>query len=254
MIALGRRPGVRILGLCLAGCMGAGSLAAQWPNGTTVDQTPHNLTRPAASTNPDMVGLIRNYGEVCVYCHTPHEGPNWLGSPRAPLFNRPRPAASYRMPEFDTQQMVQDPSPAERSRLCLSCHDGTVGLDMVTNRPNSYTGPGPANHFIDECEGCHSGGNPDGGLDWEGVWLDPDMRRQHPFSVLYDPARRPGQFQLPVGGTVGGLPLYDGKVECVTCHEPHSQQFRYFLRRSNAGNSLCLVCHTSQPTEPVHRR
>jgi predicted CXXCH cytochrome family protein len=228
--------------------------AAQWPNGSTVDQTPHNLSRPAASTNPDMVGRIRDYREVCVYCHTPHEGPNWVGAPQAPLFNRSRPNAAYRMPEFSAMRMLQDAAPSERSRRCLSCHDGTIGLDAVTNLPNSYAGPAPANHMIDECEDCHSGGNPAGGLNWEGVWLRPDMRNQHPFSVLYDPNQRPGEFRPGIGNTVGGLPLFDGKVECATCHEPHSEQFRFFLRSSNVGGALCLACHTAPPAEPVHKR
>lgn len=227
---------------------------AQWPNGISVDQTPHNLTRPASNTNPDMRGRIRNYGEVCVYCHASHGGPSWLASPRAPLFNRLRPNAAYRMPENSATRMLQDPSPAERSRLCLSCHDGSLGLDAVTNRPNTYTGLPPANHHIDECEDCHKGGDPAGGIDWEGVWIQPDMRKQHPFSVLYDPSLRPGAFRPAIGNDVGGLPLFSGKVECATCHEPHSEQNRYFLRRSNVGNSLCLVCHTSQPTNPVHQR
>jgi len=156
------------------------------------------------------------------------------------------------MPDHNAMRMVQDPSPSDRSRLCLSCHDGTIGLDAVTNRPNSYTGPAPANHTIDECEGCHSGGNPAGGLNWEGVWFRPDMRDQHPFSIVYDPTRRPGEFRSAIGGSVGGLPLFQGKVECATCHEPHSQQNRYFLRLPNVGGSLCLACHVSQPADPVH--
>lgn len=227
--------------------------AAQWPNGSSVDQTPHNLVRPASSTNPDMTGRIRNYAEVCVYCHGPHGGPNWVGAPRSPLFNRQRPNATYRMPEFAPMRMSQDPSPSDRSRLCLSCHDGTIGLDVATNLPNTYTGLNPANRTIDECENCHSGGSPAGGVNWEGVWFRPDMRDQHPFSILYDPSRRPGQFRSAVGGTVGGLPLYQGKVECATCHEPHSEQFRYFLRQSNVGGSLCLTCHVSPPSDPVHQ-
>ena len=222
----------------------------QWPNGISVDQTPHNLRVPATSTEPDMQGLVRDYGDVCVYCHSPHDGPTWSGSPRAPLFNRPRPNAGYRMPEWDQSQMQQDGSPSNKSRLCLSCHDGTVGLDNILNRPNTYTGPGPANTSIEDCEDCHRDGDP---IDWEGVYFRPDdMRDQHPFSVLYDPSQRPGQFNPAIGGTVGGLPLFDGKVECLTCHEPHSQRFKYFLRRSNAGQTLCLVCHTSAPSDPVH--
>jgi predicted CXXCH cytochrome family protein len=243
----------RLVGYSAIGVAAATPAVGQWPNGVLVDQTPHNLTRPASNTNPDMAGLIRDYGEVCVYCHSPHGGPDWIGQPSAVLMNRQRPNAAYRMPEFGEQRMMQDPSPSDRSRLCLSCHDGTIGLDLVNNLPQNYDGPPPANHTIDECEGCHSGGNPDGGINWEGVWFRPDMRDQHPISVLYDASRRPGAFVPAIGNSIGGLPLYDGKVECGTCHEPHSQQFRYFLRRNNAGGALCLTCHTSVPQEPVHQ-
>ena len=246
------RPVVLVASLSFLALVPVRRGAAQWPNGLTVDQTPHNLIRPASNTNPEMVGRIRNYGETCVYCHTAHGGPTWTGAPRPPLFNRNRPTAAYRMPEFDQQRMIQDASPSDRSRLCLSCHGGTIGLDDITNRPNTYSGPPPANHLIDECEDCHSGGSPAGGIDWEGVWFRDDMRKQHPFSVLYDPSRRPGEFKAAIGGTVNGLPLLAGKVECATCHEPHSQRFRFFLRESNVGNSLCLRCHNVVPPDPVH--
>lgn len=249
---MGQLPRV-VAGLLVGlGCFLPPPVSAQWPNGTTVEQTPHNLTRPAASTSPDMAGRIRNYGEVCVYCHTPHAAAAWQGTPADPLFNRPRPNASYRMPEFSAQRMPQDLTPSERARRCLSCHDGTIGLDVALNRPNTYTGPGPANSSIEDCEGCHSGGSPDGGLDWEGVWFRPDMRKQHPFSVVYDATARPTEFLPSIGGSVNGLPLFSGRVECQTCHEPHSQQFKFFLRRSNVGQNLCLSCHTRVPTEPVH--
>jgi predicted CXXCH cytochrome family protein len=237
----------------LLGAVLATLAEAQWPNGVNVTETPHNLTVPAASQASDMRGRIRNYGEVCVYCHSPHEGASWLGSPRAPLWNRPRPNAAYRMPEFSATRMLQDPSPSDRSRLCISCHGGTVGLDGIANLPNSYTGPSAANHLIDECEDCHSGGDPAGGLNWEGVWFREDMRNQHPISVLYDPSLRPGQFKPALGGSVNGLPLYNGKVECATCHEPHSERIKFFLRQSNVGSALCLSCHNTVPSEPVHK-
>lgn len=232
--------------------LGTAPVAAQWPHGTQVTETPHNLTVPAANTDPEMLGRIRNYGEVCPYCHTPHEGPAWTGSPRAPLWNRTRPTAAYRMPAFSTSRMLQDPSPSDRARVCLSCHGGTIGLDQIGNQPNSYTGPSPAGQTIDVCEGCHSGGSPAGGLDWEGVWFRDDMRKQHPFSVLYDPSRRPGEFKPALGNSVNGLPLYNGKVECATCHEPHSQQFQYFLRQANPSGAMCLSCHNTVPSAPVH--
>jgi len=225
---------------------------AGWPSGTLVQATPHNLTVPAASTAPVMTGRVRHWGEVCVYCHTPHGGPDWSGAPRPPLVNRTRPNAAYRMPQHGAQQMLQDPSPSNQSRVCLSCHDGSIALDNIVNRPQPTNALTPLNETIDRCESCHKGGNPAGGLDWEGVWFNPDMRDQHPFSVVYDPSRRPGQFKPASGGTVGGLPLFSGRVECPTCHEPHTEQFRYFLRQSNVGNSLCLACHNSVPADPVH--
>lgn len=247
------RRGVR--GLLLMALLGGGAapaLVAQWPNGLHIDQTPHNLTFPASSVDPEMAGRIRNLGEICVYCHAPHGGPQWVVGPGKPLWNRPRPTSAYQMPQHSSQRMAQDPSPSDKSRTCLSCHDGSIGLDAVINLPNSYAGPSPANSTIDECEGCHSGGNPPKGIDWEGVWFRPDMRKQHPISVLYDPSLRPGQFQPAVGGTVGGLPLFNGKVECPTCHEPHSEQHKFFLRQSNVGQALCLTCHVSVPSAPVH--
>jgi predicted CXXCH cytochrome family protein len=248
------RPRLAVVGLTLLVLLrrSPASAEAQWPNGITVDQTPHNLTRPAASTNSEMQGRIRNYSETCVYCHTPHGGPGWTGGPRPPLFNRSRPNAAYRMPEFSEQRMIQDPAPSDRSRLCLSCHGGTSGLDAITNLPNTYSGPPAANHLIDECEDCHSGGSPAGGIDWEGVWFREDMRKQHPISVLYDPSRRPGAFKPAIGGAVNGLLLRDGKVECSTCHEPHSERYKFFLRAPNVSGSFCLLCHNSAPSAVVH--
>ncbi len=221
-----------------------GTVSAQWPTGNTVDVTFHNLTVPASNQSSDMRGLIRNYGEVCVYCHTPHGG-----RVDRPLWNRPNPRGSYRMFDPNDLDMLADAQPTGNSVSCLSCHDGTVGLDEILNPPNSYSGPSPAATPIEECDGCHSGGNPKGGLDFEGVWFKPeDMRKQHPISILYDPGRDPN-FNSAAEIQAAGLKLYDGKVQCMTCHEPHSQRFRPFLRIPNSGQSFCMVCHRSQPGE-----
>jgi len=215
---------------------------AQWPNGIDVEQTPHNLTRPAGNQDPDMADLLEDYGEVCVYCHTPHGGNSSYA-----LWNRRTPSGPYRIYD-DGTDMIQDSQPTGNSLACLSCHDGTIGLDDILNAPNTYLGPGAARTTIDECEGCHSGGNPDGGIDWEGVWLDTDFRKQHPFSITYDPSLDPG-FRPAAVVEAAGLKLYDNKIQCMTCHDPHTQRFQPFLRMSNSGGSLCTVCHISPPSE-----
>lgn len=216
--------------------------SAQWPTGVVIEETFHNLTVPARSQASDMQGLVEDYGETCVYCHAPH-GAGVDG----PLWNRLIPIGPYRMFD-DPMNMIADPQPTGNSLLCLSCHDGTIGLDEIVNAPNSYSGFGPAATSIEECEDCHSGGNPEGGLDFEGVWLDTDFRKQHPISFIYDPSLDP-DFRSVAEIEAAGLRLFDGKVQCMTCHEPHSQRFVPFLRSPNVAGSLCLTCHRSSPSE-----
>ena len=224
----------------LALVAGPASLAGQWPDGTRVEDTPHNLVVPAVVTDPEMAGLVEDYGSVCVYCHAPHGGDT-----DRPLWNRFTPSGPFRM--FEAQIMIIDPQPTDNSLSCLSCHDGTVGLDDIRDFPATYSGPGPAATSIQECEDCHRGGDPPGGIDWEGVWLDTDLRKHHPISFVYDPSRDP-DFSSIAEIEAAGLVLYDGKVQCMTCHEPHTQQFQPFLRLANT-QSLCLTCHRSNPSE-----
>lgn len=40
---------------------------------------------------------------------------------------------------------------------------------------------------------------------------------------------------------VNGLPLFDKKIACITCHDPHSNRNGKLLRVR--GRELCLRCH-----------
>ena len=38
--------------------------------------------------------------------------------------------------------------------------------------------------------------------------------------------------------------LYDGKMECATCHDVHDKQGNAgLLRKTDVGSALCLTCH-----------
>lgn len=221
----------------LAANLGAAGLVfGQWPNGDTVTETVHNLPR-TAQVSP-MSGFITNYGQACVYCHRPH-----ATGGSAPLWNRGAPSASFRMYESGSLDMPIDPRPAPASMLCLSCHEGSLPLDRVLVKPAGFGSAGGNGQTIKRCAtDCHTGGNPDGGLNWEGVWFDDDLRGQHPISIVYDPGLDPG-FEPASVLEAAGLRLVNGRVECVTCHEPHSQRFRPFLRIANTSGSLCRTCH-----------
>jgi predicted CXXCH cytochrome family protein len=196
-------------------------LLAQAASPDNVSGSKHNMSSRSGLTN---------YNEVCVYCHTPHGGQ----TQNAPLWNRnfgTGPYQMYNSSYSSTIDMTVAASPQGVSLACLSCHDGTIGLDVVINRPNSDTtkvGTGntmPAN----------------GGQFFAN--LGTDLRNDHPVSITYDNVADPA-FNPSGGGKVGGvLPLYLGRVECGTCHNPHNTSFSPFLRVSNSASNLCRTCH-----------
>ncbi len=201
-------------------------------------------THPVRAQSPDDVASskhnmsarsgLTNYGEVCVYCHTPHSGQS---STNAPLWNRnfgPG-SGSYQMYNntwSSTIDMTVAATPQGVSLACLSCHDGTIGLDVVINRPNADTSlagsgntmPGNAGQFFAN--------------------LGTDLRNDHPVSVTYSTAADPAFNAPDAQGRINGeLPLYSSRVECGTCHNPHNTSFTPFLRKSNSSSNLCRTCH-----------
>ena len=73
--------------------------------------------------------------------------------------------------------------------------------------------------------------------------LGTDLRNDHPISVTYDNVADPA-FNAKTGEKIDNLlPLYSGRVECGTCHNPHNTTNTQFLRRSNSSSNLCKTCH-----------
>lgn len=164
-------------------------------------------------------------GEVCNKCHTPH---NAKSEPNAPLWDHELTTATFTMYSsltFDGAGSVGT-SPSGSSKLCLSCHDGTVALDSYADATGT--------NFIS-------------GVGDLGAVLSDD----HPVSFTYDAslAGTDGELFDPstatgVGGTIANTMLYGGKMECASCHDVHnSTTADYLLVKSNAGSALCLTCH-----------
>ena len=66
--------------------------------------------------------------EICIFCHAPHGG-----STDAPLWNRYTSGATYQTYDSSTVK-AKIGQPTGASKLCLSCHDGTIALGMVRSR------------------------------------------------------------------------------------------------------------------------
>ena len=195
-----------------------------------VTNTKHNLSILSGGSDPTSGNALVDYGEICVYCHTPHGG-----QVEAPLWNRSFSTASYQMYTSATLDMTQDTDPTGVSAACLSCHDGTIGLDVIVNAPNSFGGVIP---------GTTVGTNTIDGNELLGT----DLRNDHPISVVYDPAVDPA-FNTQASIEGAGLKLFTDpttpgeKVQCASCHNPHNDTNSPLLRIANSSSDLCMTCH-----------
>jgi hypothetical protein len=113
------------------GCLAAaGTALGGIPAGTGVNGSLHDMTRVVPATADEM-------GRVCVYCHTPHHAVVMNGGANLPLWNHELSDAdqftayTWATPnnsndgEFDILDPLAGPS-----RLCMSCHDGAIGIDQ----------------------------------------------------------------------------------------------------------------------------
>jgi len=201
-----------------------------------VTNTKHNLSVSSGGDDPTGGNLV-DYGEVCVYCHTPHGG-----QVDAPLWNRNFSGATYQMYDAGhstTIDMTVDAQPTGISMACLSCHDGTIGLDVIINPPNAWGPPSNVPPTVPGFNTMPSGSN---------ALLDTDLRNDHPISVVYDPALDPA-FNSVASIEAAGLRLFTdpsspgAKVQCASCHNPHNDTFSPLLRISNSSSALCKTCH-----------
>jgi len=164
-------------------------------------------------------------GEICQPCHTPHGANTSVAD--APLWNHAVTQATFQPYQSSTIKATDLGQPSGRSKLCLSCHDGTVALDSFGGRTGTQYMP--ADHTIGT-----------------------NLRNDHPISFTYNDALAvvdrglfsPSSKASGLGGTIQRDLLFNNKMECSSCHDVHnSLGIDNLLRKSNAGSALCLTCH-----------
>src|SRR5450759_485972 len=104
----------------------------------SVVNTKHNL---GASHPSGVDGNHTNATtEICIFCHTPHGADQ---DTFAPIWNRAANTNQAIYKRFsDLGRLTFDAAEApigSVSAACLSCHDGTQGMDSVLNSPHSDT-------------------------------------------------------------------------------------------------------------------
>ena len=227
------------------------SAAAQ--NTAVIAGGPHDLSNGSAVRNSST----SINGQTCVFCHTPHGGANGI-----PLWNRAAPTGtSYQL--YTSSTVVTSTTGAQIaasvSGACMSCHDGTMAMDVMLNvngLPASSAVSFSRQSGAKSTFGSTGGGTSNlmnGGLPFLGT----DLRNDHPVTIVYETARAAAPLEYvtqAVNGTritVGAsnpLPLYgsgagNATVECASCHNAHNNSLGNFLRKSNDGSAICLTCH-----------
>ncbi|HET9651718.1 MAG TPA: hypothetical protein VFP36_05990, partial [Usitatibacter sp.] len=211
-----------------------------------IRNTKHNL-----SASGGNAVTATSESQICVFCHTPHGATPGV----SPLWNRKLGTTTYTpytssSLDANAIQGALD-QPGGSSKLCLSCHDGTVAIGSV----NVLNGVGSAvtqGTQTISMSGTGAGGTmPAGAGTTTGFTrnLGTDLTNDHPISVSYTNALALRDAELRVvdanqqypagtGTTIAvrgatskpRLPLEPsgaggtGQVQCATCHDPHRRE------------------------------
>lgn len=189
---------------------------------TSVVSSPHNLS----TLGPGTVRAATEE-QVCIFCHTPHNA-----TPVQPLWNRDVPSVGYTVYTSNSLQATPG-QPTGSSKLCLSCHDGTIALGSVRsrNQPIAMAGgmttlpPGASN-------------------------LGTDLSDDHPISFRYDQtlATKNTKIVAPAGLSASLKLDPNSEMQCTTCHDAHNNANGSFLVMSNSNSQLCRSCHLNTDT------
>ncbi len=214
----------RVLFLLLLAAV-AGGAGSAWAG---IAQTKHNLS----ATGPGSIKATSE-DEICIFCHFPHGG-----NPAEPLWNHTLSGETYTPYSSGTLFAAAPGQPSGRSKLCLSCHDGTVAVGSVQHMPRGGGGAGVIAGLESTLVVAGSS-----------FVLGTDLSDDHPVSIVFDT----GNSELaPVSVLeANGIKLDEnGQIQCGSCHNPHSSVYPKFLRKpfteGGYGAVLCRTCHDKQ--------
>ncbi|MEK6704026.1 MAG: cytochrome c3 family protein [Planctomycetota bacterium] len=207
---------VAMIGLTLAARRASGQIMS-------VVDSPHDLSAGSRAE----VRAVREE-QVCIFCHAPHNA-----SPVGALWNRSLSPQAYTV--YTSQSLAAKPGqPTGASKLCLSCHDGTIAIGSLLGRSTPVQMTGGVTTLS---QGASN--------------LGTDLRDDHPISFRFDSTlvNRGTKLRDP-----SGLPHQirldnNRELQCTSCHDAHNNAFGKFLVMRNSSSELCLSCHQMGQTD-----
>jgi len=180
--------------------------------------TKHNLSISG-------LGTVKSTTErrMCIFCHIPHHASTEIPY----LWNRALSAAEYTSYQSTTMYAVAG-QPTGASKMCLSCHDGTIALGALVSETQEIEFAGGLRFM------------PEGPSK-----LGTDLSDDHPVSFEYDNVlfMNNNELQDPSGLTSEVMLDSEGFLQCTSCHDPHRNDYGSFLVKDNTFSAICTTCH-----------
>ena len=212
-----------------------------------------------------------NNGRVCAFCHTPHHAVD-MGSNYTPLWSRSNSNATttytpYQSATFDvTLQPGFVDAAVGPTRLCMSCHDGSIAPDQHYGQAGTT-----AKLTTDTFGGAGVGANMalgndhPVGFDYASLAIGPTSGDVTTITIPESQTQKnyirslgSGATALKYNGNALNITvaerLYNGNtMTCATCHDVHNKKnkfstpdtadFNYLVLAPQNGSALCLTCH-----------
>mgnify|MGYP000123684141 CR=1 FL=1 len=229
---------------------------------------------PSGGTVPTRNVKATSETQICVFCHTPHGASAGV----SPLWNRKLSEETYTpysslSLDAETIRGSVLGQPGGSSKLCLSCHDGTLAIGSVNVLNGAGSNTTQGTQSIAMQPGTGAGGTmPAGSGATAGFTrrLGTELGNDHPISLDYTNAlaARDGELRVvdenqkypassgEIIGVRGSgykpkLPLEatggsgTGQVQCATCHDPHIRE-----TDTTKGNQKFLRMNRFQEVQP----
>ena len=225
MVGMAMSPGWRFAALS---AVAAGMVLATAPPA-------HALSGPH-----DFSGRYAPGQRPCIACHTPHRAVQ-----TKLLWNHTLSGNTFTWSDA-TETAGGTPLPTDLntwsgpSKLCLSCHDGSVSIGSIYQPPMVWQ-----ERKVD---------------DWARIGVGGDLKGNHPVGVPYpyggvkntynglttgNDALASGWVSFPTGVKLHSDPSAGGAnnkgIECTTCHDAHDDVTGWYLRMQSP--VLCKQCH-----------
>jgi len=234
--------------------------------GTLHDLSSHTGEATLYGAQSEQSGLDR----VCIYCHAPHftlkpSDAAVYGYTYVPLWNHDitlQPTFTYYSNGGNPMDSAHSAPTSyvigSVSKLCLSCHDGSIATASYGNAGGVSLG------LTYALATSHNVGTVNLTNTFAQIGAGGDLSNHHPIGFNYSQAYQqhgpssdfpslndPSVAILaPLAGggglTVNAMLSNSGTMECNTCHDVHdinNGTAEMFLWQSDTHSNLCLVCH-----------